>query len=99
MIEVHLYGTLRRFADDQDPRRESILRIPASETDTIASVVRRIGIPDEELSANVFLNGEYSSLSREVGGADRLALFPQDMGLLYSWHFDRVAESPPHVHD
>lgn len=95
VVEVHLYGSLRRFASDQDPRRESIVRMPVSDTDTIASVVGRIGVPQQELSANVFLNGEYSTLSRRVKAADRLALFPQDMGLLYSWHFDRVAGPHP----
>ncbi len=95
MVEVHLYGSLRRFAPDQDPLHESVLRMPAVSADTIGSVVRRIGIPEQELSANVFLNGEYSALTRPVQTTDRLALFPRDMGLLYSWHFDRVAGPKP----
>jgi hypothetical protein len=28
MIEIHLYGKLRRFADKQDPTSDSVLHIP-----------------------------------------------------------------------
>ncbi len=92
-IEVHLYGALRRFAKEKDPRKESILRVPVEEGDTIREVVARIGIAPVELSPNVFLNGEYSALGRRVGPEDRLGLFPQDMGLLYRWYFPRFGEA------
>jgi len=99
MIEVHLYGALRRFSRNPDPRGESTCWVSTDAGDTIASVIRRIGIPEEELSLNVFLDGEYSALSRPVGRAGRLGIFPRDMGLLYSWHFDRICGSPCHAND
>ncbi len=82
MIEVHLYGKLRRFTDNQDPTRDSIIYIPVEEGDTIEDVVRHIGIPLEALGSNIFLNGEYSSLGRKVKDGDRLGLVPSDMQLL-----------------
>lgn len=88
-IEVHLYGKLRRFTDNQDPSRDSILNIPVSDTETIADIVREIGIPPEDLGNNVFLNGEYSAFTRKVTAGDRLGIFPDDMQLLYKWHFDK----------
>ena len=87
MIEVHLYGKLRRFSDNQDPRRESIVRVRVEEGDTIEDVINRIRIPMNEIGSNIFLNGEYSKLTRRVRDGDRLGLFPDDMQVLYRWYF------------
>ncbi len=89
MIEVHLYGKLRRFTDNQDPALDSITYIPVEEGDTIEDITRRIGIPHEELGSNIFLNGEYSALERKVKAGDRLGVFPDDMQLLYKWYFSK----------
>ena len=89
MIEVHLYGKLRHFTDNQDPSRDSIVYIPVEEGDTIEDVVRHIGIPHEALGSNIFLNGEYSALGRKVKDGDRLGVFPNDMQLLYKWYFSK----------
>lgn len=90
MIEVHLYGKLRRFTDNLDPACESIVRIPTKKGDAIVDIARRIGIPDKDLGPNIFLNGEYSALTRKVKNGDRLGLFPDDMVLLYKWYFKKV---------
>lgn len=91
MIEVHLYGKLRRFTDNQDPARNSIVHVPVERGDTIEDIIRRIGIPHEDLGSNIFLNGEYSALERKVKDGDRLGIFPNDMQLLYKWYFSKVA--------
>ena len=82
MIEVDLYGKLRRFTDNQDPAHDSITYTSVEEGDTIGDIIRRIGIPFEALSTNLFLNGEYSALGRTVKDRDRLGIFPRDMQLL-----------------
>ena len=87
MLEVHLYGKLRRFTDNQDPARDSIVYVPVKDGDTIKDITQRIGIPPEELGSNIFLNGEYSALERRVTDGDRLGIFPDDMKLLYKWYF------------
>jgi len=89
MIELHLYGKLRRFTDNQDPSCDSIVSVPVKEGDTIEKIVRRIGIPVEEIGNNIFLNGEYSALERKVKDGDRLGIFPDDMQLLYKWYFSK----------
>lgn len=91
MVEVHLYGKLRRFTDNQDPSQDSIINIPVNNGDSIESIVRRIGIPFEELGSNIFLNGEYSALERKVSNGDRLGIFPDDMKLLYKWYFNKAS--------
>jgi molybdopterin converting factor small subunit len=89
MIEVHLYGKLRRFTDNQDPSRDSIIYVPVKDGNTIDDITRHIGIPHEDLGSNIFLNGEYSALERKVKDGDRLGIFPREMQLLYKWHFNK----------
>ena len=91
MIEVHLYGKLRRFTDNLDPTRDSIVNLPVEEGDTIEDIIRRIGIPNEEIGSNIFLNGEYSALKRRVRDGDRLGVFPDNMQLLYKWYFHKTS--------
>ncbi|WP_219857129.1 ubiquitin family protein [Candidatus Hakubella thermalkaliphila] len=80
LIEVHLYGQLRRFAPDRDAAGESVALISVKDGETILDIVRRMGIEPQELS-HIFLNAEYSGLKRRIGAGDRLGLFPLDMGL------------------
>jgi hypothetical protein len=87
MVEIHLYGKLRRFAAEQDPARDSVLRLPVGAGETIAEITERLGISPEELGRNIFLNGQLSALTRQLHGGDRLALFPPDMSLLYRQYF------------
>jgi hypothetical protein len=90
VLEVHLYGKLRRFAEGKEPTQDSIVRVKVTEGETIEDVVHRIGIPLEELGANIFLNGGYSVLTRKVTPGDRLGLFPDNMQLLYKWYFREI---------
>lgn len=90
MVEVHLYGRLRRFAPEPAPTGESVALVPVRVEDTIAAVTERLGIPADELGTNVFLNGRYARLSHRVRPGDRLGLFPDDMDLLYRWYFAPV---------
>ena len=56
MIEVRLFGDLRRYAKDARPASDTILYLPAAETATVGQVLARIGIDPGEVS-HVFLNG------------------------------------------
>lgn len=89
MIEIHLYGKLRRFTTSHDPMGDSVVRVPIEEGDTIADVLKRIGISLEEVGSNIFRNHKYSTLSRKVEEGDRLGVFPDDMQLLYKWYFQK----------
>jgi molybdopterin converting factor small subunit len=87
VVEVRLYGKLRRCAEDRSASSESIVQVTVGEGDTIEDVVRKLGIAREELGRNIFLNGQLSALTREVHDGDRLGLFPDDMSLLYRQYF------------
>ena len=88
-IEIHLYGKLRRFAKHQDPTGDSVVHMPVQEGDTIRRVLERLGVPMEEVGSNIFLNWQYSALTRNVKDGDRLAVFPDDMQLLYRRYFEK----------
>jgi molybdopterin converting factor small subunit len=92
MIDVHLYGKLRRFSGNSNPRRESVLPMEVTGGETISDIIKRIGISPEELGRNIFLNGEISALERTVKDSDRLGIFPDDMQLLYRQYFPRKGE-------
>jgi len=82
MIEVYLYGKLRRFTDNLEPSRDSVIRVKTVKGDSIADIIRRIGIPANEVGPNIFLNGRYSSLRRKVSDGDRLGVFPDNMPMI-----------------
>jgi hypothetical protein len=88
-LEVHLYGKLRRFTENTDPRRQSVIRVSVARGETIRRILERNGIPVAEVGTNIFLNGDYSSIDRVVEKGGRLGVFPDDMNLLYKWHFDK----------
>lgn len=82
-----MYGKLRRFAVDADPRSESVIEIAHHAGDTVRAIAERVGIPLAELGANVFVDGHYADLASPVDDGARLGLFPDDMQLLYKWYF------------
>ena len=56
MVEIHLYGCLRRYAPDSRPDRESVVRLEPQPGDTVRATLERLGIPSTEVY-HVFLNG------------------------------------------
>lgn len=87
-LEVRLYGKLRRFASNRQVDADSVVQVDYVPGETIEEVLGRLGIGAGAVS-NVFLNGELSALDRRVADGSRLGVFPEDMGLLYSWYFDK----------
>jgi len=87
MIEIHLYGKLRKFADDPATTAQSIALVSWQPGDTVGEIVTRVRIAKTDLGSNVFLNGRYANLESPVQDGDRLGLFPDDMQLLYKWYF------------
>ena len=57
MVEVHLYGTLRRYAEADRAGQEVIIRAESGPADTMGSFLERIGVPVEEIN-HVFLSAK-----------------------------------------
>jgi hypothetical protein len=56
MVEVHLYGSLRRYAPDPRPDRESVVRLEPQPRETVETTLERLGISPAEVY-HLFLNG------------------------------------------
>jgi len=88
-LEIHLYGRLRKYTENLDPRKQSVLIVDVVPGETIRMILERSKVPVEEVGTNIFLNGEYSNIDRVVEKDGRLGVFPDDMNLLYKWHFTK----------
>jgi len=56
MIEVRLFGDLRRYAAIPESTAEAIMHLPLNSEQTLGRVLARVGITPAEIS-HVFLNG------------------------------------------
>ncbi len=55
MIEVHLYGNLRRLASASRPSDNSVVKLQLNTGDTVGAVLQRLGIGETDLTT-IFLN-------------------------------------------
>lgn len=83
MIEIHLYGRLRRLAAQSGVHRPSVTWVDLPEG-TVAQVIEVLGV-EREAVGNIFVNGRYdpAALDQTVRSGDRIGLFPPDMRMLY----------------
>jgi len=56
VIEIHLFGNLRRYGTDSRAASDTVVRLPAEKSETVGQVLSRMGIDPAEVS-HVFLNG------------------------------------------
>jgi len=91
MLEVWLYGQLRRLAPKSGATDDSQVEVPVTAGETIADVLRRLEIDPSQVR-HVFLNHQYSALQRQVKRGDRLAVFGADMALLYRQYFPKLED-------
>jgi hypothetical protein len=55
-MEIHLYGSLRHYAPDPRPDRESMVRLESHPGETVGTTLERLGIALTEVY-HIFLNG------------------------------------------
>ena len=57
MVEIHMYGNLRRYVKDTRTDHQSVLALEPHPDDTIASLLALAGIPIDEIN-HVFFNAK-----------------------------------------
>ena len=55
MIEIHLYGKLRRYGHKTKPGQSCVLNLDAPPDETVSSVLAKAGIPVDEVN-HIFLD-------------------------------------------
>jgi hypothetical protein len=86
MIDIYLFGELRKFGPQVPLDTDCLVQMPVQAGDTIVDIVRRLGI-DPDRIAHLFLNYQYSAMTRRVKDGDRLGIFGRDLALLYRQYF------------
>lgn len=56
MIEVRLFGDLRRYAGEPGAQSGVVVQVSGEDVDTVGRVLANVGIPMDEVG-NLFLNG------------------------------------------
>jgi len=88
-ITVRLYGELREVADRKDDLSDlvGIVKLPADEkAETVSDILHSLGISAEKVS-HIFIEGRYADPGGKVRAGDRVAVFPEELSLLYKWYF------------
>jgi hypothetical protein len=55
MVEIHLYGKMRRYLKKSQPGKGGVLKVSVQPEEKVAELLVRIGIPLDEIY-NIFLN-------------------------------------------
>jgi len=62
VIEIYLYGELRRYAPDRRASGNAVIVLMTTEDKNVADILRQAGIPQEQVR-QVFLNGQLLTTS------------------------------------
>ncbi len=65
MIDVHLYGSLRRHAPNPDPTGDSVIHLKPRPGETVRTALERLGISPSEVY-HIFLNGALVSTNNSM---------------------------------
>ena len=57
MVEIHLYGKLRRYGHQIRPGENCVLALKAGQGETVSSLLARTGIPLDEVN-HIFLDSQ-----------------------------------------
>ena len=85
-VDVRLFGKLAERFGATTAFEPAGRRVIVDETSCIGDVLRALDIAPEDVR-HLFLNGQYSAVTRHVHSGDRLGIFGRDMALLYRQYF------------
>ena len=81
MVEIHLYGKLRNYAENRQPMEDTVLWRETEDGDTLASVLEEMGIPNDEIK-HIFVNAKLL-VTRTSSGP--LYGYPQQRDTVFDW--------------
>jgi hypothetical protein len=81
VLEIHLYGNLRRYAGGYRPGQGIVLRLEPRPDETLASLLEQAGIPTGEI-AHIFMNARLLSTRTTMAP---LYGYPQQRDSVFDW--------------
>ncbi len=81
MIEVYLYGKLRRLVENARANDDTIVKLEHIEGETFSQLVERIGLEMSDLG-DCFIDGRIAHPDDQIEDGARIGLFPFNMVLL-----------------
>lgn len=81
MVEVHLYGKLRRYTEEYRPLQDTVILLDPDTVDTLGLLLERTGIPVDEVN-HIFLNAKLLATRNRMGS---LYGYPQVGSDLSGW--------------
>jgi hypothetical protein len=85
MVEIHVYGKLRRYVKDPQRSHNSVITLEPRPEETIASLLGHVGIPVDEIN-HIFFNANllatHTSMAPYLGyRQSRSDLFDWDLNI------------------
>ncbi|MDF1539344.1 MAG: hypothetical protein P1Q69_10630 [Candidatus Thorarchaeota archaeon] len=81
MIDIHLYGRLRKLVKGSTASEDTVLHLDAIANETYSQIISRLGLTMKDMG-DCFLNGTLVKPDDIIKDGDRLGLFPFNMVLL-----------------
>jgi len=84
MVEIYLYGKLRRLVPASRATEDTVIRIRSEGGESLQSLLRRAGVPIEELY-HIFLNGNLLATHNTMAP---WLQYPQAQDNIWNWRYD-----------
>ncbi|MEJ2209550.1 MAG: hypothetical protein P8129_11005 [Anaerolineae bacterium] len=84
MVEIHLYGKLRRYAENARPRSDTVVFLDPGSVDSLDSLLKQLGVPADEIN-HIFVNAKLLATRNRVGS---FYGYPQSGPDLSRWDLD-----------
>jgi hypothetical protein len=82
MVDIRLFGKLRRFIKEPEAGHANIIRVAPQPEETLQQLLARIGIPIDEIYTIVHEDPLDWNLEVALKAGDRIGLFGRDMAAL-----------------
>jgi hypothetical protein len=93
MVEIRIYGKLRRYAQDIPTDSDRVARVSAEPNETLGELLTRLNIPVEKIYS-VFFN---SKLLAARSGMASMVGYPQVRNNPYNWDLNVAVKSADRI--
>ena len=93
MVEIRIYGKLRRYGQDIPTDNNGIIRVSPEPNETLEALLARLAIPVDKIYS-IFLN---SKLLAARSGMASMVGYPQVRGNPYNWDLKVALKSSDRI--